>query len=73
MCASLALLWQVVASRAATRKPGDTAEQYIYESIVAPAAYTVAGFHEGIMPADYGRRLNDQQLADLLAFLMTQK
>jgi nitric oxide reductase subunit C len=61
-----------VASRAGTRQPGYSAEEYLYESIVDPNAYVVAGFQGGLMPANYARRLDAQQLADLLAFLMTQ-
>jgi mono/diheme cytochrome c family protein len=43
--------------------------QFIYESIVDPDAEIAAGFTGGIMPKDYGEKLDDQQLADLVAFL----
>jgi len=59
-----------ILTSAATRKPGYTAEMYLYESIISPNAYVVAGFQSGIMPAEYADRLSDQQLADLVAFLM---
>lgn len=43
--------------------------QFIYESIVDPDAEIADGFSAGIMPKDYGESLDDQQLADLVAFL----
>lgn len=61
-----------VASRAALRLPNIPAEVYLYESIVNPNAYVVEGFQGNIMPAGYGNRLDEQQLADLVAFLMTK-
>lgn len=60
-----------LATFAATRKSGYSAELYLYESIVAPNAYIVPSFQEDIMPAEYGQILTEQELADLLAYLMT--
>jgi len=42
---------------------------FIHESIVNPDAEIASGFTAGVMPADYGEQLDDQQLADLVAFL----
>jgi cytochrome c oxidase subunit 2 len=42
---------------------------FIHESIVDPDAEIASGFTAGIMPAVYGDQLDDQQLADLVAFL----
>lgn len=42
---------------------------FIHESIVNPEAEIAPGFSGGIMPAVYGDQLDDQQLADLVAFL----
>jgi mono/diheme cytochrome c family protein len=42
---------------------------FIHESIVEPDAEIASGFSAGIMPAVYGDQLDDQQLADLVAFL----
>ncbi len=61
-----------IASRAATRKLEYSAEMYIYESIVAPRAFVVPGFNGDVMPAGFKQQLSKQQLADLLAFLMTK-
>lgn len=48
-------------------------EQYLFESIVHPSAYVVSGFADGVMPASYGNTLTDQQVADLIAYLLTLK
>lgn len=47
-----------------------TAEQYLVESILQPAAYTVPGF-TGVMPANIGEQLTAQDLADIIAYLQT--
>jgi mono/diheme cytochrome c family protein len=43
--------------------------QFILESIVNPSAEVAAGFQDNIMPKDYGTKLDQKQLADLVAFL----
>jgi cytochrome c oxidase subunit II len=43
--------------------------EYIRESIVNPNADIAEGFSAGVMPKDYGTKLSDKQLADLVAFL----
>ncbi|HEY3106228.1 MAG TPA: cytochrome c [Gaiellaceae bacterium] len=43
---------------------------FIHESIVDPNAQIASGFQAGIMPQNYGQQLNDQQLADVVAFLV---
>ncbi len=62
-----------VATRAATRRPGYSAQLYIYESITRPNAYVVDGFPSGVMPQDFKQRLQPQELADLIAFISTEK
>lgn len=62
-----------LAVRAATRRSGYSAELYLYESVVDPNAYVVSGFQKDIMPNEFGSTLTDQQLADLIAYLMTMK
>jgi mono/diheme cytochrome c family protein len=42
---------------------------FIHESIVDPNAEIASGFTAGVMPETYGDQLDDQQLADLVAFL----
>jgi len=62
-----------IATRAETRKPGYDATKYIHESIVAPSAYVVEGFADGVMPHVFGETMTKQDLADIIAFLLTQK
>lgn len=59
-----------VASRAGQRVSGQSAEQYLGQSIRDPDAFTVEGFQRGVMPK---LPLNDQQINDVVAFLMTLK
>ena len=51
---------------------GYTAERYVVESIVQPGAYVVDGYSSGVMPANFGSEMTDQQLADIVAYLQTQ-
>ena len=58
-----------VAVRAAARKPGYSPPMYLYESVAYPQAFVVPGFPDGVMPSDFKRRLSQQELADVIAFL----
>lgn len=67
-----------IGARAAARltEPGysglaTTPEQYLFESIVHPEAYLIGGFTPGVMPANYGQTLTAQEVADLIAYLMS--
>lgn len=60
-----------LADVAADRKPGYSAELYLYESIKDASAYVVSGYPDGVMPKDIGERLSPQDTADLIAYLMT--
>lgn len=51
----------------------ETPEQYLFESIVLPNDFVVSGFSEGIMPGTYSTSLTDQNMADLIAYLLTLK
>ncbi len=59
-----------IALRAAERRPPLTAAEYIYESITNPNAYVVQDY-AAAMPQDYPQRLTDNQLGDLIAYLLT--
>jgi mono/diheme cytochrome c family protein/cytochrome c2 len=50
-----------------------SAEQYLLESIVNPAAYHVPGFDTVQMPATYSQTMTAQDAADLIAYLLTLK
>lgn len=49
-----------------------TAEQYLRESITKPNVYVASGFAHLVMP-DWLTVLDEQQIQDLVAYLMTQK
>jgi len=59
-----------IALRAATRVAGMTAPQYIEDSIRHPADYVVSGFH-AIMYSKFAQDYSDQDIADLIAYVMT--
>ena len=48
-----------------------TPEQYLFESVVLPSAHIVPPFQDGLMPKDYGSRLSAQELADLIAYMLS--
>lgn len=68
-----------IASRAATREPGKSAEQYIRESIQQPNAFIVPddpkyqANGKSAMPEGLGNGMTDQDLADIIAYLLTLK
>lgn len=62
-----------IATRAATRIPGMTAEEYIRDSILNPSNYTVEGFREGLMPPDISKSLSPDEFNAIVDYLMTLK
>jgi hypothetical protein len=63
-----------IGETASTRVDGEVAERYIFHSIIEPQAYIVAGFEEpekNIMPEDYRSRFTDQEIFDIIAYLLT--
>lgn len=48
------------------------AVEYIHQSIVEPNAHVVEGFAEGIMPESYGADLSEQEINNLIAYLLSQ-
>lgn len=64
---------QGIATIAATRVPDESAEEYLCKAIVAPQEYIVPGYPEDIrlMPITYGDALTQQQVDDLVAYLLT--
>jgi mono/diheme cytochrome c family protein len=47
----------------------DDSPETVYESIVNPDAEVTEGFSDALMPEDYGEKLSEKQLVDLVAFL----
>lgn len=62
---------QGISERAGTRMAEFDAETYLRHSILLPCEYMVEGF-TCVMPQNYGERMEDQDLADLTAYLMEQ-
>lgn len=60
-------------TRAGEAVSGKTAEQFIRESIVSPDAHIVEGFTAGVMYPNYAKDLSEQEVADLVAYLLTLK
>lgn len=50
-----------------------TAEEYLRESIVDPNVYVVDGFQPDVMYKNFGKELSEQEIKDLVAYLMTLK
>lgn len=48
-----------------------TAEEYLIESVIMPSAFVVEGYADGVMPADFGEQITLQNMADLLAYMLT--
>jgi mono/diheme cytochrome c family protein len=62
-----------IVSVAGTRVKGQSAQEYLRASILDPNAYIVQGFPSGIMYRDFGKVLTDEQVNDLVAYLLTLK
>jgi mono/diheme cytochrome c family protein len=62
-----------IGAEAETRVSGQSAADYLLSAIVEPQAYVVEGFSAGIMPATYGDVLTEQQINDLVAYLLSLK
>jgi mono/diheme cytochrome c family protein len=57
--------------RAGERVAGLSAEEYIRQSILTPSAYVVPGF-ASTMPQTYSRTLSEEDIENLIAFVMEQ-
>ncbi len=66
----IAPAWEGLAERADDRRPPMPADAYLYESIVHPGAFVVEGFPNS-MPQNYVSRMTDQELGDIIAYLLT--
>ncbi len=56
---------------ASSRVEGQSAEEYTYNAIMRPASHLVDGY-SNLMYSEYGTKLAEQDIADLIAFLLTQ-
>jgi len=60
-----------IATHAGERIQGYSAEEYIRESILSPAAYKVEIEKDVVMPPTFGEELTESQINDLIIFLLT--
>ena len=67
-----------IGNEAGTRVPGQTAEQYIHESIVNPNAFTApkcpfGACVTGTMPANITQLLSEDEINTIVQYLLAQK
>ena len=62
-----------VGARAATAVSGVSAEEFLRESIVKPDAHVAESFPPGIMYQNYGEDLTEQEINDLVAYMLALK
>lgn len=60
-----------IGTRAATRVEGESAVEYIHNAIVNPGAYVVDGYPDLLMPQIYAELFNEDEINDLVAYLLT--
>jgi nitric oxide reductase subunit C len=60
-----------IAARAGERVAGMAAADYLHECITNPNAYVVDGFAAGIMYQKFGEVLVEEEINDLVAYLLT--
>ena len=60
-----------IKERAANRVAGQSAAEYIYQSIIDTNAYIVKGFDADLMPANWADIYSDLEIFDIVAYLMT--
>jgi caa(3)-type oxidase subunit IV len=57
--------------RADNRVRGESAQQYIHQSIVDPSAYVVSGFQD-MMPKDFAKKFSNEQINALVDYIVAQ-
>lgn len=60
-----------IKDRALTRVEGQSAAEYIYQSIINPMAYLVEGFDAELMPQNWSEIYTDLEIFDIVAYLLT--
>jgi cytochrome c oxidase subunit 2 len=65
--------WNNIGALAGARVKGQSAVDYLYTSIVAPNAYIVEGYPANIMAQTYGQMLAQQDIVDIIGYLLSQK
>lgn len=62
-----------IGDRAGSVVPGQSAEEYLRISILDPDAYLAGNFQDGLMSREYPQALTEQQVSDLVAYMLTLK
>jgi cytochrome c2 len=62
-----------IGRNAGSRVPGQSASDYLRESILEPDAHTAFGFSANVMATSYGAQLSEQEVKDLVAYLLALK
>lgn len=62
-----------IATKAESTVSGKSAEEYLKESIVDPNAFIREGFTASVMPQNWSEVLTDEQINQLVDYLMTLK
>lgn len=60
-----------VSQRAESRVPDMGVEEYLHTSIVDPGAFVVPNFPDGLMPRNWAEIYSEQEINDIIAYLMT--
>jgi cytochrome c len=63
--------WYGAGDHAVTRVPEQSPALYLYTSIVRPNEHVVEGFQPNLMPQIYEQTLTDEQIANMVAYLLT--
>ncbi len=62
-----------IATTAAQRVEGLSAEDYLRQSITEPDAFLVTGFPKNVMPAKYASELSEAEIDSLVSYLLSLK
>jgi mono/diheme cytochrome c family protein len=62
-----------IGHNAGSQVPGQSAGDYLRESILEPDAHIAFGFSASVMAASYEAQLSQQEVEDLVAYLLTLK
>ncbi len=62
-----------IGSRAGSIVPGQSAEEYLRLAIVKPNDHIAEGYPANLMPQDYGLRMSEQDLAEVVRYLLEMK
>lgn len=65
--------WHNAGNVAITRVEGMGPAAYLYSSIVAPNDSIVTDYQQGLMPQNYAESISADDLADLVAYLLSQQ